>query len=59
MPKIHEKIKGFHQNAKHIMNVSYKPNMDAFMRTLKIVLLGTLIFGIAGFLISVLIGLIV
>ncbi len=49
-------IKRFYEESKHILSVSYKPTHDEFMRTLKIVLLGTLILGIAGYIIAELIG---
>ncbi|MDE1824656.1 MAG: protein translocase SEC61 complex subunit gamma [Candidatus Micrarchaeota archaeon] len=52
------KLKGFYADSKHVMGVSYKPDMDTFMRTLKIVLIGVLILGVMGFIISEIIKLI-
>lgn len=49
-------LKQFYANAKHIMSVSYKPSMDEFKRTLKIVLIGTIVLGIFGYLVSLIIG---
>lgn len=45
-------FKSFYANARHVINISYKPNMQHFSKTLKIVLVGTLIVGILGFVIS-------
>ncbi|MDE1860375.1 MAG: protein translocase SEC61 complex subunit gamma [Candidatus Micrarchaeota archaeon] len=45
-------IREFFESTRHIMAVSYKPGMDTFKRTLKIVLVGILILGILGFVIS-------
>lgn len=38
------------------MSVSYKPDMDTFRKTMKVVLLGTLLLGAIGFVISLIIG---
>lgn len=46
------RLKNFYNDARHIMSVSYKPDLDSFRRTLKIVLIGVLILGILGFIIS-------
>jgi protein translocase SEC61 complex gamma subunit len=53
------KVVRFYDDAKRMLNISYKPGMNEFKRTLKIVLLGTIILGIMGYLISIVIGLIV
>ncbi len=45
-------VKDFYSDAKHVSSVSYKPDMDTFKRTLKVVLIGIIILGILGFLIS-------
>ena len=55
---IAQKLKGFISNSKHVMSVSYKPSTDAFMRTVKVVLIGTLLLGVAGFIISIIISLV-
>lgn len=54
-----KKLKQFYDDSKRMLSVSYKPSKEEFNRTLKIVLLGTIILGILGFLISIVIGLIV
>jgi len=49
-------IKEFYLNSKRVINVSYKPTNDVFKRTLKIVVIGILIIGAMGYIISTLIG---
>ena len=49
-------LRSFYDNAKHVMSVSYKPGMDHFQQTLKVVLVGTAILGVLGFVISILVG---
>ena len=51
------KLKSFYYDAKHVSSVSYRPDLDTFKRTLKIVLIGIIILGILGFVISTLINL--
>ncbi len=48
----------FYADAKHVLSVSYRPDRETFMRTLKIVIIGILILGIMGFVVSELIGLV-
>jgi protein translocase SEC61 complex gamma subunit len=50
------KIKQFFESSKHVLSVSYKPGMSEFRRTIKIVLLGILIIGVMGYIISLIIG---
>ena len=45
------KIKQFRDDAGRILSISYKPGMNEFKRTLKIVLLGTIALGIVGYII--------
>ena len=45
-------------NSKHVMSVSYKPGTDAFVRTTKVVLLGTILLGVVGFILSIIISLV-
>lgn len=52
-------IMQFLDDAKRMLAISYKPGPDEFKRTLKIVLLGTLILGALGYIISLIVGLIV
>ncbi|MGC8479798.1 MAG: protein translocase SEC61 complex subunit gamma, partial [Candidatus Micrarchaeia archaeon] len=48
----------FYSNSKHVMSVSYKPDIDTFRKTIKVVLLGTLLLGAIGFIISIILGII-
>lgn len=50
-------LKDFYADAKHVMSVSYRPDRDTFIRTVKIVVIGILILGIMGFIIYELINL--
>jgi len=50
-----QKTKQFFADSKHVLSVSYKPDMPTFKRTLKIVLFGALIIGILGYIISIII----
>lgn len=54
-----QSIKQFLEDANRILSLSYKPSTEEFKRTLKIVLFCVLILGAAGFIISIIIGLIV
>ncbi|MGC8587215.1 MAG: protein translocase SEC61 complex subunit gamma [Candidatus Micrarchaeia archaeon] len=54
-----QKLKQFYADSKHVLSVSYKPDMPTFKRTLKIVLFGILIIGILGYIISLIIDFIV
>lgn len=45
-------IKDFFADSKRVLDISYKPDMGTFKRTVKIVLIGTLILGILGFIIA-------
>jgi len=49
-------VKSFYSDAKHVMSVSYKPDVDTFVRTLKIVLIGIILLGILGFIVSFIIN---
>jgi len=48
--------KQFINESRRILSISYRPTHDEFMRTMKIVLLGVLILGVAGFIIALIIG---
>ncbi|VVB77163.1 Protein translocase subunit SecE [uncultured archaeon] len=52
-------VRRFYADAQHIMSVSNKPSPDEFKRTLKVVLFGTLVMGLFGFIISLIVGIIV
>jgi protein transport protein SEC61 subunit gamma-like protein len=45
-------IKNFIENSKRVMNISYKPTMEEFRKSSKVVLLGILLIGISGFVIG-------
>jgi len=49
-------LRNFISNSKHVLSVSYKPGTDAFVRTMKVVLLGTILLGIVGYAISVIVS---
>ena len=48
--------KNFISDSRHVMSVSYKPDMDTFRRTLKIVLIGIMLLGILGFIVYLIIN---
>ena len=48
---IFARLARFYNESKHVLSVSYKPTMDVFKRTLKIVVLGILLMGVMGFII--------
>ncbi len=50
------RIKAFLSNSRHILNVSYKPDASEFNKTARIILLGILLIGLLGFVISVIVG---
>lgn len=47
-----KKLKNFMENSRRVMNISYKPTMEEFRKTAKVVLIGIVIIGVAGFLIG-------
>jgi protein translocase SEC61 complex gamma subunit len=49
-------VRTFISDSKHVMSVSYKPDMSTFKRTLKVVLVGILLLGILGFIIYLIIN---
>ncbi len=54
-----KRLKQFYENSKHVMSISYKPSINDFKRTVKIVLYGTLIIGALGYIISLIVGLLI
>ncbi len=50
------RFRAFMTNARHILNVSYRPSDEEFNRSAKIILLGIIIIGVLGFIISIIIG---
>ncbi len=55
----HKKVKNFYNESKHILSISYKPTRTSFMRTLKVVVIGILILGVLGYVISLIISFLV
>lgn len=53
-----KRFTNFYSDSKRVLGISYKPDRPTFMRTVKIVLIGTLILGILGFIIAEIVGLI-
>ncbi len=51
-------IRQFIADSQRMLSISYKPGMPEFKRTLKIVLFGTILLGIIGYIISIIVGLI-
>jgi protein translocase SEC61 complex gamma subunit len=49
-------LKEFYADSKHVLSVSYRPDRETFMRTMKIVVVGILILGVMGFIISYIIA---
>ena len=49
-------IGAFIDNSKHILHTSYKPTQDEFNRTAKVVIIGILLIGFVGFIISLIVG---
>ncbi|MHB1830533.1 MAG: protein translocase SEC61 complex subunit gamma [Candidatus Micrarchaeaceae archaeon] len=49
-------IKSMYSDSKHVMSVSYKPDIETFKRTLKVVLIGIILLGILGFIIYLIIN---
>ncbi len=49
-------LRSFYSNSLHILSVSYRPDVKTFTRTVKVVLLGTLLLGVLGFIISLIIS---
>ncbi len=50
------KLRTFFTNSKHILNISYKPSNEEFNKSARVILLGILIIGALGFIISIIIG---
>ncbi len=53
-----KRVKEFYADAKHVLSVSYRPDAATFKRTIKIVVIGTLILGFMGFIFSLIINLV-
>lgn len=51
------KLRAFLDNSKHILHISYKPSMQEFSKTARIIILGILVIGAIGYIISIVVGL--
>ena len=54
-----EKLKRFMSDAKHVLSMSYRPSNEEFNRSAKVIIIGILIIGTMGFVISVIVSLII
>lgn len=54
--KLGYRLRSFFTNSKHILNISYKPSNEEFNRSARIIVLGIIIIGVLGYLISLIIG---
>jgi protein translocase SEC61 complex gamma subunit len=52
-------FKKFLNNARHVMNISYKPGRDEFNRAAKLIIFGILLIGTVGFIIAIVVSLII
>lgn len=53
---ITSRLTTFLSNAKHVMHTSYKPGPEEFSRVAKVIILGILLIGFLGFVISLIVG---
>ncbi len=49
-------LRDFISDSRRVLAISYKPDMETFKRTVKIVLIGTLMLGVLGFIIELIIN---
>ena len=54
--KLGYRLTTFLTNARHILNISYKPSNEEFNRSARVILLGILLIGALGFIISLIVG---
>ena len=54
--KLGHRFNSFMANARHILNISYKPSNEEFNKSARVIILGILIIGFLGFIISLIIG---
>lgn len=54
--KLGYRLRSFFSNARHILNISYKPSNEEFNKSARIIVLGIIIIGVLGYIISLLIG---
>ncbi len=57
--KLRARLKGFLDNSKHVLNVSYRPTREEFNKSAKIIIIGILAMGVLGFVLGVIISLLV
>lgn len=51
------KLRKFIENSKHVLSISYKPTNAQFKKSAKLVIVGILLMGLIGFIISILVSL--
>ncbi|HUY69956.1 MAG TPA: protein translocase SEC61 complex subunit gamma [Candidatus Baltobacteraceae bacterium] len=54
--QIFQKIKSFIDNSRHVMSISYKPTRTEFNKSAKVIILGIILIGVIGFLLSIVIS---
>ena len=52
------KVKQFYVDSRRMFSIMYRPTTTEFKRTLKVVLLGILILGVLGYVISIIVNII-
>lgn len=52
-------LRGFIDNSRHVLNISYKPTNDEFRKSAKMIIISILIIGSMGFIIGILVSLLV
>ncbi len=50
------RLTAFLNNSMHILAISYKPDSAEYNRSAKVIILGILIIGVLGFIISIILG---
>jgi protein translocase SEC61 complex gamma subunit len=54
-----DKLKRFVSDARHVMSMSYRPSAEEFNKSAKVIIIGILIVGFLGFIISLIVSLII
>ncbi|HVC58583.1 MAG TPA: protein translocase SEC61 complex subunit gamma [Candidatus Acidoferrales bacterium] len=54
--QIFQQIKSFIDNSRHVMSISYKPTRTEFNKSAKVIILGIILIGVIGFLLSIVIS---
>lgn len=56
--QIFERLKRFIDNSRQVMSISYKPTREEFNKSAKVIILGIILIGAMGFVLSIIISLI-